>query len=414
MSTEKTQSEKFRQLAEQTRQHLTERIIPFWEKLKDDEYGGYTGFMGTDLKTDPKAVKGCILNSRILWFFARAFNELQDQSLLPYAAHAYEFMQRYCVDREYGGVFWSVTYDGQPYDTTKHTYNQAFAVYALSEYYEASGDEEVYRLARSLFEVIEDRCRDEGGYKEAMDRRFQPAENDKLSENGVLADRTMNTLLHLLEAYTNLYRVHGDEDVKARLVWVLREFADRVWNPELGRLEVFFDQDMHSLIDLYSYGHDIEASWLIDLALEVLDGAGTLKQDRNDWEVLRTRLAEMTDTMADQLLRVAFDGHSLPLECEKGVVEETRVWWVQAETVLGFLNAWLKHPERTDYADAACSCWEFIRDDIVDSRPEGEWFAAATKDGVPDMEKPIVEPWKCPYHNGRMCLEIMRRRKTAG
>lgn len=386
------------QMVTEVRRELTEHLIPFWEGLKDPEYGGFYGYMDYDLKLDPKAEKGCILNSRICWFFSKAYLTLHDPALLSYAKHAYDFMKDRCFDRTNGGIYWSITYDGKPYDTTKHTYNQAFSIYALSEYYEASGDREALDLAFAQYHLIEAKMRDEGGYLEALDEKFQPVVNDKLSENGVIADRTMNTLLHVLEGYTNLLRVSGDEEVRGSLKEIFRTFVDHVWNPELHRQEVFFDHDWHTLIDLYSYGHDIETSWLMDHSLDVVaDPSWTAK------------IRPIMDDMADNLLKAAFDGRSLPAECEKGVVKENRVWWVQAETVLGYLNAYGKHPEREDYRDAAVSEWEFIRDYLVDKREGSEWYWELNKDGTPIPDRPILEPWKCPYHNGRMCMEVLRR-----
>lgn len=387
-----------KQLAQEASAHLRERIIPFWRSLRDDTYGGYYGYVDYGLHVDREAEKGCILNSRIAWFFSRCFLELGDPALLREAEHAFRFMRERCFDAEHGGLYWSVTFAGEPLDTTKHTYNQAFSIYALSEYYEASGDPEALRLAMEQFQLIESRMRDEIGYLEALDIRFQPAVNDKLSENGVVADRTMNTLLHVFEAYTNLYRVSKSEPVKERLADILRDFAEKIWNPEKRRQEVFFDNRFRSLLDLYSYGHDIETSWLLDRGLDVLAEPE-----------LTARIAPLTDAMADNLLAVAYDGRSLPAECEGGVVKENRVWWVQAETVLGFLNAARKHPERAEYWNAAVSTWEFIRDYVADPREGAEWFWEVTKDGKPIPDRPVVEPWKCPYHNGRMCLEIIRR-----
>ena len=182
------------------KEHLTKDIIPFWRGLKDVEYGGFYGYMGYDLGLDKKAVKGCILNSRILWFFSNAYLVLKEEELLADAGHAFRFLKDYCVDKENGGVYWSLAFDGKPEDTTKHTYNQAFAIYALSSYYDASGDEEALSLAWELYEIIESRCKDEYGYLEAFNVRFEPEDNDKLSENGVMAEKTMNTLLHVFEA----------------------------------------------------------------------------------------------------------------------------------------------------------------------------------------------------------------------
>lgn len=385
-------------MAEEMRLHLTEKIIPFWEQLKDETNGGFFGYMGPDLKADREAVKGCILNSRILWFFSNAYLTLRDPKLLADAEHAYRFMKRYCMDKEYGGVYWSVSYDGKPADTTKHIYNQAFAVYALSSYYDASGDKEALEAANTLFEMIEERGFDEGGYKEALDRSFAPAENDKLSENGVMADRTMNTLLHVFEAYTELYRVSGDLRVKAKLLWILETFRTKIYNPNLHRQEVFFDNDMHSLIDLHSYGHDIETSWLLDRGLAVL---GDKEYADSFKEIVADLVAEV--------YRAAYSHDSLANECERGVVDKKRVWWVQAEAVVGFYNAYTKDPSHKEYLEAAEHIWNFIRTYVVDGREGSEWFMHVDENGKPETDKPIVEPWKCPYHNGRMCMEMIRR-----
>ncbi len=257
-------------IKEEIREHLVSTIIPFWKRLRDDECGGYYGYMDYDLKVDKKAEKGCILNSRILWFFSNAYTLLKDESLLAEADHGYEFLKEYCVDRENGGIYWSMNYDGTPKDTTKHTYNQAFSIYALSSYYEASGKREALTLAKELFHMIENRCMDEQGYLEAFTRDFKPESNEKLSENGVLAEKTMNTLLHVFEAYTELYRVAPDEEVKERLKWMMDVFAEKVFNPDRKRQEVFYDKDYNSIIDLHSYGHDIETAWLIDRGVDVL------------------------------------------------------------------------------------------------------------------------------------------------
>ena len=385
-------------MVEEIRKHLTDCIIPFWKGLRDDENGGYTGYMDYDLKKDEKAVKGCILNSRITWFFANAYMALKDESLLLEARHGYEFMQKFCVDQEKGGVYWSVNYDGTPEDTTKHTYNQAFSIYALSSYYDASKDESALTTAMELFHIIEERCMDEIGYKEAFDREFHEIENDKLSENGVIADKTMNTLLHVFEAYAELYRVSGDEAVKKRLMWILDTIAEKIYNPTLHRQEVFFDREMHSILDLHSYGHDIETAWLIRRGTDVLG-------DDTYTEKMLPIILDLTG----QVYRTAFDGQSLANECEKGVVDENRIWWVQAETLIGFLNGYQLDPTHTEYLEAARSVWRFIREHLIDKRPGSEWFWDVDKEGKSVSGKPIVEPWKCPYHNGRMCLEVIKR-----
>ena len=385
-------------MVEEIRNHLTDCIIPFWKKLRDDENGGYYGWVGYDLKVDKKAVKGCILNSRILWFFSNAYTMLKDPSLLKEADHGFAFMKQYCMDKENGGIFWSIQYDGKPEDTTKHTYNQAFAIYALSSYYEASGKEEALDMAKELFHIIEGKCTDEIGYKEAFDKEFHEIENDKLSENGVIAEKTMNTLLHVFEAYTELYRVAKLPEVGERLHWIMETFAHKVYNPELHRQEVFFDKNMKSILDLHSYGHDIETAWLIDRGVEVL---GDPKMEE--------LLSPITRDLTAQIYKVAFNGHSLANECEKGVVNTHRIWWVQAETVIGFLNGYQKDPSKKEYLEAAEAEWQFIKDYVIDKRSGSEWYWEVDENGNPYPDRPIVEPWKCPYHNGRMCMEVMKR-----
>lgn len=387
-------------LVDEVSKHLVNRILPFWKRLHDDTFGGYYGYMDFEGKVDQKAVKGVILNSRILWFFSNTYLLLKGSSLLKEADHAYEFLKKYCVDQKNGGVYWSLRYDGSVEDSTKHTYNQAFAIYALSSYYDASKNEEALKLANDLFEIVETKCRDDYGYKEAQSERFDLISNEKLSENGILADKTMNTLLHVFEGYTELYRVSKQERVKERLIEILTTFSTKVYNPKLRRQEVFFDQQWNSLIDLQSYGHDIESSWLLDAGCKILGE-----------EELSEKIAAITSDLAEAVYERAYEKHSLLNECESGVKNKMRIWWVQAEAVLGFLNQYQKHPSQEKYKEAVLDLWEFIKTKLVDSRSGFEWFWQLDDELNPDPTKPIVEPWKCPYHNGRMCLEIMKRGK---
>lgn len=383
----------------QAKDHLYNVILPFWKNLKDDEFGGYYGYLDYDLTLDKKAVKGCILNSRILWFFSNAAMTLKDDSLIPYADHAYKFMQDYCLDKENGGIYWSMTYDGKPEDTTKHTYNQAFAIYALSSYYDLTKKPEALEAALSIYDAIESRMKDEIGYLEAFKVDFTPDDdNDKLSENGVNAEKTMNTLLHILEAYTELYRVTGKSDVKEKLVWILDVFANKIYNPILRRQEVFFDKYMNSIIDLHSYGHDIETSWLVDRTLEIIGD-----------DMLTARITLVTKALAQRIYERAYVNHSLLYECERGVDNTNRSWWVQAEAVIGFLNAYQKNAGHVEYLDASLDILDMIWNKLTDSRDGSEWFSSLDANLEPNAGEPIVEPWKCPYHNGRMCFELLKR-----
>ena len=384
-------------LKEQARVMLEERLVPFWSALRDDEFGGFCGYMDFDLNLDRQAEKGCILNSRILWFFSRCASQLGRGDCLKNAEHAYRFLMDHCLDREKGGVYWSLNYDGSVLDDGKHTYAQAFAIYGLSAYYEAAGDKTALDAARALFRLIEDRCRDEDGYLEAFTRDFRPASNEKLSENGVMAQRTMNTLLHVFEGYAGLYQASHDRPVGAAMERILNIYLTKIYDPAQKRQRVFFDLDYRSLIDLHSYGHDIESSWLMDWGTALLG-----KPE------LTAKVSRVDQALAGPVCLRAFRDSSVLNECERGVDDTHRVWWVQAEAVLGFLNAWEKTGEER-FRQAAVDVWRYINEVVVDRRPSGEWFWRVDENGLPDQGKPTVEPWKCPYHNGRMCLEILRR-----
>ncbi len=375
------------------RDHLTHKILPFWKKMKDDEFGGYYGFMDEDLNLDPKADKGCILNSRILWTFSTAAVTLGREELREYADHAYAFLKRF-VDPVYGGVYWSLTYDGKPQDTTKHTYCQAFAVYGLAAYYRMSGSAEALCLALELFHVIESRCSDEGGYLEALKANFSPESNEKLSENGVMASRTMNTLLHVLEAQAELYRAYPDEEVREAGKTALDRFLQVFYSPDRKRLEVFCDNEYHPLLDMQSYGHDIEASWLIwDAAVTLLPEA-----ERAPWR-------DMCIALLESATERGFSDHGLRYEIVNGVLNKTRAWWPQAEAVLGFNFGWQMTGDRV-WLKRMREQWGYILRVTVDPREGSEWFNELRDDGS-SIRKPMADEWKCPYHNGRMCLYMM-------
>lgn len=383
---------------DEVRENLTQQIIPFWKALRDERYGGFYGFYDFDLKLHKKAIKGVILNSRILWFFANAYTVIGDRECLDYAKHAYEFLKGYCLDKEYGGVYWSLDYKGNVEDSIKHTYNQAFALYALASYYGATGEKEALEIAYGLYDLMETKCRDSIGYLEAFDRAFEPVENEKLSENGLMASKTMNTLLHVFEAYTELYRVDSRTEVGDRLRWIMDQFADVLYNRERRILEVFFDENMRTLSDLNSYGHDVEASWLIDRGCEVLG-------DKSYTE----KMFFVTENLRQHILEEGYDGTSLNNESFRGKVDTTKIWWVEAEALLGFLNGYQLNREKMDYLEAAKNLWNFIREHIIDKRAGSEWFYDLDKEGQPVSKREIAGPWKCPYHNGRMCFEAIKR-----
>ena len=433
------------QLLQELQDEFQNHVIPFWEGLADPERGGFFGVLDNALVLHKDADRGCILNSRILWFFANLYLKFKKEEYLNYAENAYDYLCTHFLDKEYGGVFWSVTADGAPAETLKHTYNQAFAIYGLSSYYAASGNRDALALAWNLFQVIESRCRDTDGYLEAFTREFGPMENDKLSENGVMAARTMNTLLHVMEAYTELYRVaavrEGEEEdaflyeirneVEDRITEILHIFRDEIYNEKRRRMEVFFDAEYNSLIDLYSYGHDIETAWLIDRTVEVLELGGTefdlshitgalieevyrsaydgyvpTEDDRMDWTAAGVNKAFFT--RESRIWMEGQIGHSLPAECENGVNDENRVWWVECEAIIGFINGYQRTGDEK-YLTAAKEIWRYTKAYLVDRREGSCWYGYIHADGTPEPAKNIADEWTCPYHSGRMWLEVLKR-----
>lgn len=383
------------------RKELTEHIIPFWNKLRDDENGGFTGFMDSALNIDKNGEKGVILHSRILWFYSNAYMLLKDEALLDNAKHAYKFLTEKCVDKQYGGVYWSMNADGSVKDDIKHTYCQAFFVYALSSYYRACGDKDALKLAYEVVDLIEKHATDDVAYLEKLSRDWgSELANDELSENGLMADKTMNTTLHLMEAYTELYLADKNADVLRRLKFQLELTYDKIFDEQGNKLLVFFNREMDVIGDIHSYGHDIEATWLIDRACDAIGDAE-----------ISAKFADMNKRIVRNIADIAYHKAtgSLLNESENGVVNTWRIWWVQAETVVGFLNAYQRGYGDKEYYDIAAAVWKFIQDFIVDKREGGEWHSQLD-DSMKFAEfKPMVDPWKCPYHNGRMCIEAICR-----
>ena len=384
-------------LKKECKAELENRIIPFWNGLRDDEAGGFYGFMDNDLLIRMWADKRVILNSRIMWFYSAAYMILKDEKLLDNARHAYEFLRDRCVDKENGGVYWMMTYDGKVSDGMKHTYNQAFAIYALSTFYKACGDKEALKLALELFETVEEKCVDNVAYMEAFSVDWKLIPNDALSENGLMADKTMNTILHLIEAYTVLYDVSRDSRVLERLRFQLDITKDKIFDVNGNKLLVFFDKNLDVIGDIHSYGHDIEASWLLDRACDVIGDKALI----SDWSARNLRIAE-------NILNIAFENGAVNNERENDKIDKKRVWWVQAESVVGFVNAY-QHGGGDKFLDAAGTVFEWIKNYQIDKRNDSEWWGEVTFEGKPMQTVDMVNPWKCPYHNGRMCIEILSR-----
>lgn len=394
-------------LRERIERELRGDILPFWLKYAvDDEFGGFRGQIANDLTIDRRAHKGLILNARILWTFSKAYKVYGEEVYLRTARRAYDYLLRYFWDREFGGVYWMVDHVGNPVETKKRIYGQAFTVYALAEYAAASAkaapgnEKEALGKAFALQRIIEDVSRDgsNGGYFETYERDWKLASEQRLSQVDMDEKKSMNTHLHLLEAYANLLRVSIDEGLRTRLRELLRIFLDHIVDPETHHFRMFFDEAWHDRSDRFSYGHDIEGSWLICEAAEVLG-------DRAILEEARKAAVQMAQAVYEQ--GVDKDGGLLYEGTKKEIVDSDKHWWPQAEAVVGFHNAY-ELSGKGYFLKASEKSWEFIEEYIVD-RERGEWYWLVSREGKPSNDKYKVDPWKCPYHNSRVCFEMMER-----
>ena len=379
----------------EVRENLTEKILPYWLALKDPR-GGYYGEVKADGTVVYEAPRGVILNARLIWSFAAAYQALRQTEYLVAAVHARDYFLEHFCDHKYGGVYWSVDAAGERLDTKKQLYAQGFAIYGLSELYKATRDDEALKNAINLYKVVETYFADpaNGGYIEALSRDFSPLEDMSLSAHDINADKTMNSHLHILEAYANLYQVWPDEGLKERVTALLDLVGTRVMAPD-GHLQLYFRRDWSVLPGGVSYGHDIETSWL------ALECAFALK-DLDVVNRVRPWALAMGKAGNEGLLP---DGSMRYEKLPDGSFDDSRQWWVQAETVVGNLWLWKYHGDALA-ADRALAAWQYIREHLVDAAA-GEWWWAILPDGSIDMSQPKAGFWKCPYHNTRMCLQVL-------
>ena len=409
---------------------LQQNILRFWlEKMIDHEHGGFYGRIDANEVLHPEAEKGAILNARILWSFSAAYRVLGNPEYLEAATRAKDYIIDHFLDKDYGGVYWSVDYLGNPLDTKKQFYAIGFAIYGMTEYARATGDREALECALQLFDCVEEHAFDpeHNGYIEACTREWGKIADMRLSELDANFPKSQNTHLHIIEPYANLYRCLKEMQaaascdyvpvigsvlpievavpqetvlkVEAALRNIINIFTDKILNPETHHLDLFFEMDWtRGAGHLESYGHDIECSWLMHEAALVLGDPQVLEKVEP--------IVRMVAKASEKGLRP--DGSMIhEANLTTGHVDDDLHWWVQAENVVGWFNLY-QHFGDEEALQLAVRCWEYIKTQLIDWE-NGEWHWSRHPDGTLNTVDDKAGFWKCPYHNGRMCLEIIER-----
>lgn len=397
-------------------QEELEQILSFWiTHTIDEANGGFIGRIDYNNTIIEKAPKGAVLNARILWSFSAAFNLTGNKTYLDIATRAFHYIRTNFIDRQYGGVYWLLDYKGQPLDTKKQIYAQAFTLYACSEYYIATKDPVAVAEATALYEVINKYSYDtiHGGYTEAFTREWQAIADLRLSDKDANEKKSMNTNLHVLEAFTAYYRIRPNEIVKQHIAALAKIFFNHIIDPQTHHQHLFFDEQWQPRSTAISYGHDIETAWLLQEAAEVIEE-----------ESLIAKAKQVAVQMADAVKSGLDKDGGLWYEYEpdqQHLVMEKHSW-PQAEAMVGYFNAWQNTKDKT-YLDISWNAWQFVQQHIKDKK-NGEWFwgvgtrLSACSDNVgtrlsacsyEPMKEDKAGIWKCPYHNSRACIEIIKR-----
>lgn len=383
-------------LAEEAERELA-AILAWWSSHAIDPQGGFHGEIDARNAPIADAAKGAVLNARLLWFFSAAAAHLKSAAALAPADRAHAYITAHFVDRARGGLYWSLDASGAPRDRKKHAYAQAFQLYALCAHHQASGRPESLREAHTLFALMELRYLEPtyGGYVEALAQDWTPIPDMRLSELDANAPKTMNTHLHILEAYAALHARAPTPQTGAALRRSIGVFLDRLIDAD--HLRLFLDNDWTDRSEAISFGHDIEASWLLWEACETLGDAA-----------LCARVKPAVVALARACLEEGLgeDGGVFNERALSGGIDRTRVWWAQAEAMVGFLNA---HELTGDAAffDAFARVWAFVK--AHQRHDSGEWTWRSALDAPDPARAYKAGFWKCPYHNGRAMIETSRR-----
>ena len=390
------------EMLKQEMQDVLERnILRFWiDNMIDHENGGYYGRMSGKDELDSHADKGAILNARILWSFSAAYRILGKPEYLEAATRAKRYIIDHFIDKEWGGVYWCLDYKGNPIDTKKQTYAIGFTIYGLSEYARATNDNEAFEWAKRLFYDVETHAFDRinNGYIEALTRDWKPIADMRLSNKDENGSKTMNTHLHIIEPYTNLLRIWKEERLELQVRNLLDIFTNKILNPETNHLDLFFNDEWQGKRNIQSFGHDIEASWLLHETALVL----------NDKTIL-TKIESIIKKIAKAADEGLQEDGSMIYErwVDTEVVDSQRQWWVMCECIIGHYDLY-QYFHDSNALNIVFRCWDYINNYLIDNE-KGEWHWGITSEGNVNMDDDKAGFWKCPYHNSRMCLELMER-----
>jgi mannobiose 2-epimerase len=395
------QKQKLEQLKKEVTEDLTRNILPYWSaKMVDNVNGGFYGRIDGNDKVYPEAEKGGILNARILWTYSSAYRVLGDTSYLRMANRAKDYILAHFIDSQYGGAYMSLKADGSPSNTRKQVYTNAFFIYALAEYSRATGDKQAQAEAKKIFELFEKYAADKeyGGYYEVFSQDWQRIRERIIGESSDKDEKTMNTSLHVMEAFANLYRVSGDKLVGDRLRNLIEIFLDKIIDKRTSHLICFLDRSWNGTSTVDSYGHDIESSWLLDEAAALLKDKKLIERVKAAGLKIANAAAEGCQSDGSMLTEKNYS---------TGHIRTQRSWWEQAEAIVGYLNAFELTGDQS-YLDRSLKCWEYTKKYFIDKK-NGGWFSSVSETGVPEGDKAGF--WICPYHSGRMCMEVIERVK---
>jgi mannobiose 2-epimerase len=378
-----------------------ENILNYWmANTVDEQDGGFYGKIDNQNNVIHASPKGSVLNARILWSFSAAYNQTPDERYLQMAHRAYEYIIKYFIDARYGGVYWTVDHLGKPLDTKKQVYASAFTIYALSEYYKASGVAEAKNYAVDLYRTLVEKSYDaeRTGYLEAFTKEWQPISDLRLSAKDANEKKSMNTHLHVLEAYTTLYSILPEDELRWQIATLINNFLDHIIDSETNHLVLFFDEDWNKKGNTVSYGHDIEATWLLLEAAEAIGDEALIEKVKQQC----IKISEATKNGLD-----TDGGLWYEYEPAEGHLIKEKHWWVQAEAMVGFYNTWQIN-NNEEYLDLSLRNWAFVKQHILDIR-NGEWFWGIYANGDVMQTEDKAGIWKCPYHNSRACIELIKR-----